>query len=702
MAKTFNKDEMQVFKADLHIHTPASKCYKGSKDDAEYIRIIEKAEEKGLKIIAITDHNSIEGYEKLIEQKERIRVEVEGFKTLNDSKEAKKKIKEGERTLKIFDSILILPGVEFEVNNGIHMLVIFNPESDLTIIKEFLKNGGFDADSFGKEDEVFSKWSLFELYNESKKYDCLVLDAHTDSNKGIYNTIRGGTPRIHAFIDKALVGICYKSEKQKSEILKLFSQPNYRRTNPIAFLKSSDAHRIEDIGKEKTYFRLRKLGWDDLKSSFNNPDECIFTSNPSIQTIINRISNTGRCIYISELNDSYTDEFAKSICGLSNANGGYIILGADSKDVVNGIEIKNKEDLKNVSSFIDNISTNILKGHLPFNIYPLKDDCCIVIVKVDESDELVDANNDGVIYYYKKGDNVKLTANQIQQIISQRIDTKYQEHISKELTVVRKSLSAIETYLKSQPLLSAYSKISTPISDYVSSFDVQEPIKLLPEQKITLIDRSQEHGNGFFKGNIMFIDVEQSPRLKNACLRITPPKFTLKGIKKISDKKHLYIVPGGAVFYSESELNYYNNDGSPFLKIEVSESYSIKFLCAFLKSSFFLWYVKNKFGDLNIYLPEIFNYINVPSLHNNNVDEKNIIQKIESNVDDIIELEKAFLKTDMENIKDVIDYVNQHNEQTKKSFKEIDELIFNLLRISEDDILIIKENLRANNIYIPE
>ena len=36
MEKQIEGSKMQVYKADLHIHTPASKCYKGCKDDAEY------------------------------------------------------------------------------------------------------------------------------------------------------------------------------------------------------------------------------------------------------------------------------------------------------------------------------------------------------------------------------------------------------------------------------------------------------------------------------------------------------------------------------------------------------------------------------------------------------------------------------------------------------------------------------------------
>ena len=56
-------------KIDLHIHTPASSCYKGTKDDDEYLKIVRTAKEKGLKIVAITDHNSISGYKKIKEIK---------------------------------------------------------------------------------------------------------------------------------------------------------------------------------------------------------------------------------------------------------------------------------------------------------------------------------------------------------------------------------------------------------------------------------------------------------------------------------------------------------------------------------------------------------------------------------------------------------------------------------------------------------
>lgn len=59
-------------KADFHIHTPSSKDYKGQNNEEEYLGILRQAIVRDLKIIAITDHNSVEGYRHLIEIKESL------------------------------------------------------------------------------------------------------------------------------------------------------------------------------------------------------------------------------------------------------------------------------------------------------------------------------------------------------------------------------------------------------------------------------------------------------------------------------------------------------------------------------------------------------------------------------------------------------------------------------------------------------
>jgi hypothetical protein len=94
-------------KVDLHIHTPASSCYKGAKTDDEYLQIIRKARAKGLSIIAITDHNSIEGYRTILKIKEGLVNEKRSLSAITDSKQAKSRLKSLESDLEIFNNILL-------------------------------------------------------------------------------------------------------------------------------------------------------------------------------------------------------------------------------------------------------------------------------------------------------------------------------------------------------------------------------------------------------------------------------------------------------------------------------------------------------------------------------------------------------------------------------------------------------------------
>ena len=57
------------YKVDLHVHTPASKCYVGDKSEDGYWKILESAAKNNIKVIAITDHNTLSGYESLMKLK---------------------------------------------------------------------------------------------------------------------------------------------------------------------------------------------------------------------------------------------------------------------------------------------------------------------------------------------------------------------------------------------------------------------------------------------------------------------------------------------------------------------------------------------------------------------------------------------------------------------------------------------------------
>lgn len=688
----------KVFRAELHVHTPSSNCYKGPKTDEEYLRIIESASEKKIDILAITDHNSIRGYSKILSLRQKANNEYNALVNISDSREAKAKAKQLRKALDAFESVLLIPGVEFEVNNGIHLLVLFNPETSESTIEGFLTKGGYEEKTYGRENDVFSNWSIFDLYRESKKFDCVVIDAHSDSNKGVFNTLTG-QPRIHAFTDSSLVGICYKSEKQKNSIESILSQ--YPRTTPVAFLKSSDAHQTSEIGRDVSFFRIEENNWESFKGAFDNPTECIFTTIPETHSIIKKVANSGSCLFIGQLDDNTHATMSQYICGLANANGGYIIIGADSIQSINGVSEERVDDLEAVFHKVYETIPGL--ANISINSYPIKDNTIVIVVRVPRSEELLGIEKDVCIYCYQNKKIEKLSASEIQSLITLRLTSRFSERVNTELDSIRKKTTAIDTYIKSLPILNSFYNNSVFISSVISEVTLVEPVRLTPQQYASLKDGFEKHGNGVSRGNVFFFEDEFKPRLSEAYLRITLPSYHVKGLDAVEKEQALYFIPGGAVFYSDKSLNCYYNTREPVLKISVKNGYSIKFLCAYLKSSFYLWYLMNRFNTMDVIPPSFFNCVRIPQLFPNNPDHSSIVSQIEGLFGVIVSAEKTFMskQSRIKDSNELLDFIMSHNESVKSSFVQIDDLFFTLLNLTEDEKQTIRENLRVNGIYVP-
>jgi hypothetical protein len=191
--------------------------------------------------------------------------------------------------------------------------------------------------------------------------------------------------------------------------------------------------------------------------------------------------------------------------------------------------------------------------------------------------------------------------------------------------------------------------------------------------------------------------------LAEAFLRISIPRFNIREINIGKKSSNIYVVPGGAIFYSEKDICSYNPNGLPLVKLTLDNKYPTKFLCAFLKSSFLLWFVKNKYNSLDIYDPKILRNLLIPNLHLHNPKEKGIIERIESLFDEILTMEKEFLSTDLQKIaNDKIEaFIIEHNNKVQAHFIEIDMMIFTLLNLNLEERNTINENLHSSNVFIP-
>lgn len=270
------KNIAKLKKMDLHIHSPASKDYIRSEKDIdvmkEYEKFINKFIDSDLDVIAITDHNTIEGYKQI---KDIINKNVELRGKLNGK--------------------YIMPGIEVACFAR-HFLIYFSEGTKISVIEEFIKRCGIDNDKDNDKasaDRV-TPLTLCEIANEYNAFVCL---PHADGNKGFLKDYIKTSKKDEEFIinggivEKVLkspnmLGVCISNESNRNELSKLIKNFN----KDLKIFKASDSHSILNIenykgsgkpmGTQFFYANLGELSFRTIKSFFKNPNTQIFESIP--------------------------------------------------------------------------------------------------------------------------------------------------------------------------------------------------------------------------------------------------------------------------------------------------------------------------------------------------------------------------------------------------------------------------------------
>src|SRR5512137_812665 len=97
--------QRQWLRMDVHLHTPASIDFQ--EPSITFLDILKKAEARGIDLIAFTDHNSVAGYARFLQEIEQLQ-RLEKLKRILP--EEKRQLEEYER---LRSKIRILPGFEF-------------------------------------------------------------------------------------------------------------------------------------------------------------------------------------------------------------------------------------------------------------------------------------------------------------------------------------------------------------------------------------------------------------------------------------------------------------------------------------------------------------------------------------------------------------------------------------------------------------
>ena len=212
--------------------------------------LVEKSLEKGLDIIAICDHNSSENVQYVI------------------------KAAEGK-------ALIVLPGMEVTTKEEVHILALFDRLNELLLLQEIVYNalpGKNDENLFGcqaivnETDEVegfnerlligATNLSLKELGKKIHTLGGLAIAAHIDRQSFSVISQLGFIPEDIKFNALEISGRLGINEARKE----------YPQLSTCPFLKSSDAHFLNDIGSTFTRFYLEEGTISEMKMGLEKRD----------------------------------------------------------------------------------------------------------------------------------------------------------------------------------------------------------------------------------------------------------------------------------------------------------------------------------------------------------------------------------------------------------------------------------------------
>jgi len=346
MAKSYSKKSRRWYSMDVHLHTPASSDYQQPK--ANYLDILQRAEKRGLDIISFTDHNTVAGYRKMMEEIDHLRL----LKSLNRIlPDEVAQLDEYERLL---EKILVLPGFEFTATFGFHILGIFPPEKTVREIEHILLQLQIQPDQLDSGSvTVGASSDVLTAYRIINEAGGLVIAAHANSTNGV--AMRGfpfgGQTKIAFTQDVHLhaLEVTDLEKRGRHTTSSFFSgtKPEYPRR--MHCIQGSDAHRLDGdpdrrknlgVGERVTEVLLPDRDFSALKD--------LFLSNDFARTRPRRV-NSGQPDYdfirsareegsniVQDFHEQMTVRGGKlyaiiaDVCAFANANGGTVYIGMDS------------------------------------------------------------------------------------------------------------------------------------------------------------------------------------------------------------------------------------------------------------------------------------------------------------------------------------------------------------------------------------
>jgi hypothetical protein len=221
-------------------------------DEAGYERrVVEKAAELGIDVLAITDHNCVDSTERFAEAARS-------------------------------EGIAVFPGFEVESREGVHVLGIFAAGTSRDFLNARLGALGVTP---GRSSRPANK-SLSEILAEIRQQGGLTIAAHATSDKGLLDALQNQA-RVTAWKDENLLAVQIPGaiEHVPTSLLQILKNQNadYRRDPSrgkdlaLAVVNARDVNKPEDLADSSatTWIKMTEPSIEGLRQAFLDPESRI-------------------------------------------------------------------------------------------------------------------------------------------------------------------------------------------------------------------------------------------------------------------------------------------------------------------------------------------------------------------------------------------------------------------------------------------
>lgn len=369
MSNNKNSAKLNWYTMDLHLHTPASDDY--LQPEVSFLDILKQAAKRGVDMIAFTDHNTVAGYRRMMEEIDQLKLLQQLNRLLP---EEERRLQEYERLLK---RVVVFPGFEFTATFGFHILAIFPQDKPIRDIEHLLLELNIPSDQLDAGSvTVGASVDVLTAYRLIDEAGGMAIAAHANSSNGI--AMRrfpfGGQTKIAYTQDPNLMAleVTDLEKKGRYSTASFFSgnKPEYPRR--MHCIQGSDAHllikepqyqhklgvgdRTTDVRiAEKTFAALKQL-FESNNFSRTRPHR--HSSEPAYDFI--QDARTEGATFVQDFHEKMTVRgghmysIIADVCAFANSNGGTLYLGLseDSNQEVAGIS-RPGQSIKKLKSEIE-------------------------------------------------------------------------------------------------------------------------------------------------------------------------------------------------------------------------------------------------------------------------------------------------------------------------------------------------------------